>query len=256
MRGALFGLTALVVTGCQSSSTSTLGSLDIPSMSELLIGYQCYAAPSGFNKVGRIFELREDGAVIQRGEIADTSVIETRGFALGAINVGNRLNLGATIELLENAIPDLSARISGSLNRSRMVHVQIVDAVKQVGNTDVSPQAIEWARQNQNLFRSGGSRMFYVQEAILASQMKYVYDRRTYGQLFGNVSLSGITGINAPEQDAGEVRPGYELDQTFSEPLGVCVMVEEIVLDTSGGGGFRAELVPIREEVLTVRSVR
>ena len=112
---SVFGLV-----GCSQTTQDAPDSRIAPPTTRVLgPEWQCFSAPDGFLTLGRIFELRPSGQVVQR-ETLSTEGAEFDGpVGFGTINTRRDFTLGGTLQLLEKAIPNVSANLSGSFNRSR-----------------------------------------------------------------------------------------------------------------------------------------
>jgi hypothetical protein len=239
-------------------------------------GWQCFAMPSGFDKVGVVFEQRKDKSVFYVDDLKETGAV-TAPVAIGSISTSKHFSLGAAIKLISAFFPSLNV----SYDYQKKTTVMISGAEETAGGEKVSKDAIAWAQTNLNQFKPE-SRLFVVREAILASGLTYTFDKSTSTAISAQLSLTApktatasSAGGGAPSTSAGSPAatagstPGQtatvpdnkqnstvsppnaanQIAQTFNPKIGICIHPDEMVLGSSFAGEPKAITKPVTEDL-------
>lgn len=249
-------------------------------------GWQCFAMPSGFDKVGYIFEQRKDKSVFYVAALDEAQAVTAPAY-LGSLSTSKHFSLGAAIQMISAFFPSLNV----SYDYQNKTTVVISGAEETVGGEKVTQDAVKWAQDEKNLSNfKRDTRLFVVREAILASGLTYSFDKSTAVAISAQLSLtapktgtaggtssgapskpaagsSPATGGNAPGQSSTDpakqsstdpskqsstVSPpnaGNQIAQTFNPKIGICIHPDEIVLGSQFGGPPKAIARPVTEDL-------
>jgi hypothetical protein len=216
------GMLAVMLTGSGCHSRVDQG---LP-LDSLPPGWQCLLVPSNFDAPGSIFSVDstgrkfriadltgQTGIVIQRSPAAFPKIVEKR-------SLGSNIVIG----LLENAIPGVSAKLTGTLTSTTNNTVEYGDLVYEITYKQAADLAILWF--NRNVTPEAGVRYFLVREAYVASRINYDINAETIAALGGETKFMNMVGVNG-NLVSNESKTSYQLKQNLLPPLRTCILPSE-----------------------------
>jgi hypothetical protein len=251
-------------------------------------GWQCFAIPTGLDRVGVVLEQRKDKSVFYVDDLKETGTLTTP-VAIGQMSSSKHLSLGAAIKLISAFFPSLNV----SLDFDKKTTIVISGAEEVVGGQKSSQDAIEWAQKNLGQFHPG-SKLFVIREAILASGVTYTFDTSTATAIAAQLSLNepktatasgapngnpasgagtsktkspdttsdktagsdntpGKTGQDsAPAKQSSTVsKPNNpnQITQAFDPKIGICIHPDQLILGNSLGGDLKATIEPVTQDL-------
>jgi hypothetical protein len=198
-------------------------------------GWQCLLVPSSFDAPGSIFSVQAGGQKLRLADLSDQVKVHDGTAAMGRITENRTLGGNIVLGLLENAIPGVSARLSGTAKTERRSVVQYGDLTYQVTYQDAADQAEKWFRGNVK--PQAGARYFLVREAYVAGKISYDLTAEEVSALGGEAEFKKLISAKG-ELARREAGNAYKLDQSFSPKLRTCILPYEFI-PSAGLGGER-----------------
>lgn len=245
-------------------------------------GWQCFAMPNGFGRVGVIFEQRQDKSVFYLDD-TKLSAAATAPMAIGSLTTSKHFSIGAAVKFLATFFPSLDV----SHDYNRKISATIGGAEEQVGGIAAQDAAKSWASRHLSAF-SSGSKVFVVREAVLASEVTYTFDSATSTSIAAKLDLSAsktaTVAVSGPGQDSkpsatvttstspvatggsgsggtgdivastqtSTVAPpdaSHRIAQTFNPKIGVCIHPDQILVGNNYGGRPQPRLLGVTEDL-------
>jgi hypothetical protein len=222
MRACALAVLALMQTGagCPPASDGNLPLASLPA------GWQCLLVPSTFDPPASIFSVDSKGRKFHIVDLSDSAQVKVeRGKAAFPKVVEKRsLSSDITIGLLENAIPGVSAKLSGTSTNTTDNTVEYGDLVYELTYKPTADFAKSWF--NSNVTPEDGVRYFLVREAYVAGQINYDISADAVAALGGEAKLRNLLEANGNLLKKTS-NTSYQLHQNLSPPLRTCILPSE-----------------------------
>lgn len=208
-------------------------------------GYTCPVVPNTFDPTGSIFRIDTSGTFYRVADLgSERFVVENRRpdvvIADYVLSDEEAASAGISARLLKTALPDLS--VEGNLDERVSVEIIVKDIRADIVYDTGADQIAQWFRKN--IKPKKGSKYFIVREAIQAGAVTYRLKRKDLTKFGGSARIEQIAEgkTNVTVRDNNST---FEITQTFSPRINVCVKADEIKIpDGAGVTASAAAVVP------------
>ena len=250
VRALAIGLLAVMLTGggCPPRPDHNLP------LSSLPPGWQCLLVPSTFDAPGSIFSVDSSGRKFRIADLGSQPEVAVHRGSAAFPKIVEKRSLGSNIVigLLENAIPGVSAKLTGTSTSTTNNMVEYGNLTYEITYKPAADFATSWF--NRNVSPEDGVRYFLVREAYVAGRINYDINADAVTALGGQAKFKNLIGANG-DLIKNEFRTGYQLQQNLSPPLRTCILPSEftpvgakITGTTVWGLTEKATVPPIRAE--------
>lgn len=193
-------------------------------------GWECYAAPDTFKKAGVVVELTADGKYFFDSDHSARSIKGSS--AIGAATNRIESTVGGVLKLLQDfEILSDTTDITADLNRVATIRATYSGTKKWViGGDDM--RSITEIYASKDL--TPNSRYFLFRESHSAESIDILIDRSIVGSLGANIDFDRIVDVNPQISRSSGNR--YRLQYQSEEPLGVCAIATELLIERGFDG--------------------
>ncbi|HEX8703251.1 MAG TPA: hypothetical protein VF815_30725 [Myxococcaceae bacterium] len=232
----------------------------VSSLSDVLgKGWECYASPSGFNAPGTIFSLDTKGVRRDEADLSSKFEVQEADRVIGEVNVFRDVTMGTALSLLKGAVKDLSLSANANLSAKSSTQIKATQGKEErILHTDYR-EALKWARENPDIY-AADRRVFLVRHTFKTSSIDYVLDSTFVGALGGEVKFKELATLSSnlkPETGSEDpAKPLYTLRQTFTSPLRMCVLLDELRMPAGVSGPGAVVVEPVQERLFIDANVQ
>ncbi len=199
-------------------------------------GYTCPVVPNTFDPAGSIYRIDTSGTFYRVADLrSQPFVVKNRRqdvvIADYVLSDEQAASVGISARILKSALPDLSAE--GNLDARVSVEIIVKDIRADIIYDTGADQIAQWFQKNVSV--RVGSRYFIVREAIQAGAVTYRLKRKDLAKFGGRAKIEQVAEGNA-NVTVRDNNSTFEITQTFSPRINVCVKADEI----KPTGGVRA----------------
>jgi hypothetical protein len=235
----------LGVAGCETSSVTTAALATqvterpgfVPGVPK---GYQCPLVPNGFDPVGSIYRLDQNGTFWRVKDYGKLPAIANNPGFNRSVDISNYVlsdrqvsSAGMSYEVLKTALPGLTVNGSGDLKKDVTVEITLEKLKGEVIDDAVADQIT--ALFQQEITPRPGNKYFLVREAVKAGSVSYRLKKEDVAKLGGQTQLEGLAKAKA-DVTVRDANGLIEVKQDFPERITVCVKSAELVIGPSAAG--------------------
>jgi hypothetical protein len=243
-----------------SFTCTTLAQTSVPTMlanpTVIAPGWQCLLTPTAFDGPGSLFSVSPDGTKSRIVDLEKLKLVRVRRepSTLGTITSDKKVEGSVALTLLEKIIPGLGAKFSAgahAINVSRVAYANVIEETTY--ETELTPVLNAWIAKNSKQYmpRVQGVRYFIVRDAYQAGLIDYHFSKDDLVQFGGEASFKQIAAGSGSFSKGAD--SSYDLKQTFSLPLRVCVRTFEIGQTKGLAGASEYAIVPGDGEVPLIK---
>jgi hypothetical protein len=227
--------------------------VNVSSLSDVLgKGWECYASPSGFNAPGTIFSLDTKGVRRDEADLSSKFNVQEADRVIGEVNVFRDVTMGMALSLLKGTVKNLSLSANADLSAKSSTQIKATQGKEErILHLDYR-EAMKWARENPGIY-TADRRVFLVRHTFKTSSVDYVLDRSFLGALGGEVKFKELATLSSnlkPETSSEDpAKPLYTLRQTFTSPLRMCVLLDELRMPAGASGTGAVVVEPVQERL-------
>lgn len=215
-------------------------------------GWQCLLVPSTFDAPGSIFSVDTGGHKFRIADLSSQPEVLVHRSPAAFPTIVEKRSLGSNIVigLLDNAIPGVSAKLTGTATSTTNNVVEYGDLTYEITYKSAADFAISWF--NRNVKPEDGMRYFLVREAYVAGRINYSISDDVVTALGGQANFKSLIGANG-NLIKTDYKTEYQLRQNLSPPLRTCILPSEF---TPEGAKFTGGTVWGLAENATIPMIR
>ena len=181
-------------------------------------GWNCLAAPSAFDGPGSIFRVTEDGTKFTVGDFGSDVPRQSGPFVAPTVTQTRDIGAGVVAQLIGLPMSANAAAADKYRVQQKFGGVQELnttdDAVRNVVNAFYTRPDLD---RNQ--------RYYLVRRAVTATSVRYDFDQDISGSFGADIAAKVVTVRPKASYSRAD---GIHYDNTFSQPVNVCVLAQQL----------------------------
>jgi hypothetical protein len=229
---------ALFLAGCEQTLTTASLATKVTETPGFVPGvpkgYQCPLVPNGFDPVGSIYRLDQNGTYWRVKDYSRHPAIASLPGFNRSVDISNYVlsdrqisSAGLSYEVLKTALPGLKAEGAGDLKKDVAVEITVERLKGEVIDDTVADQIV--ALFQQEITPRPGNKYFLVREAVKAGSVAYRLKKEDVAKLGGQAQIEGLAKAKA-DVTVRDNNGLLELRQDFPDRITVCVKSAELVI--------------------------
>lgn len=262
---AMVAAAGLALAGCETSSVTTAALATqvaerpgfVPGVPK---GYQCPLVPNGFDPVGSIYRLDQNGTYWRVKDYGKLPAIANNPGFNRSIDISNYVlsdrqvsSAGMSYEVLKTALPGLTTSGSGDMKKDVAVEITLEKLKGEMIDDTVADQIA--ALFQQEVTPRPGNKYFLVREAVKAGSVSYRLKKEDVAKLGGQTQIEGLAKAKA-DVTVRDANGLIEVKQEFPDRITVCVKSAELVIAPQAAGAPTRSVALKPAEDTTVPTIR
>lgn len=225
----IFSLLATI--GLASCSSNNLADQIVTgSISQIPKGYDCPINSSDLYPVGSVYRRDKNGVYYSVKDLSKHSIVKDhlrKDIKISDYEISDtqKTNAQASAALLKKAVPSLSLDGSAKKKKAVSLNVTVKDIRADDIDDEVEANIVKWIKSNVGI--KPGSRYYLVRQAVKASSVSYVINKKDLAEIGAKGNLKEVANASA-NVTLRDNDGSLKLSQTFEPRITVCTKSAEI----------------------------